>query len=138
MQRAIEETRRRREMQQAYNLEHGITPETIRKAIHAGIESEAAAHAKSYAAVGRGDEAQYITEEFLAELEVEMMAAAEALEFERAAALRDRIQQMRSQMGKSVAEAEVEHATRDRRGRKKPRAPGGRIPRPKRGCVGPL
>ena len=83
--------------------------------------------------MGRGDEAQYITEEFLAELEVEMLAAAEALEFERAAALRDRIQQMRSQMGKSVAEAEVEHATRDRRGRKKPRAPGGRIPRPKRG-----
>ncbi|MEI8374685.1 MAG: excinuclease ABC subunit UvrB [Planctomycetota bacterium] len=133
MQRAIDETSRRRELQRAYNLEHGITPETIRKAIHAGIESEAAAHAKSYAAVGQGDEAQYITEEFLAELEVEMMAAAEALEFERAAALRDRIQQMQSQMGKSVAEAEVEHATRNRRGRKKSQAPSGRIPRPNRG-----
>ena len=133
MQRAIEETRRRREMQQAYNLEHGITPETIRKAIHAGIESEAAAHAKSNAAVGRGDEAQYITEEYLAELEAEMLAAAEALEFERAAALRDRIEQMRSQMGKSVADAEVEHGNRGRRGRKKPQGPGGRIPRPKRG-----
>jgi len=132
MQRAIEETRRRREMQQEYNREHGITPETIRKAIHAGIESEAAAHATSYAAVGRGDEAQYITEEFLAELEVEMLAAAEALEFERAAALRDRIQQMRSQMGSSLADAKVEHATRGRRGRNKPKPPGGRIPRPKR------
>ena len=133
MQRAIEETRRRREMQRAYNAEHGITPETIRKAIHAGIESEAAAHAKSYAAVGRGDEAQYITEEFLAELEVEMLAAAEALEFERAAALRDRIQQMQSQLGKSVAEADVDHSTRDRRGRKSRGPPGGRIPRPNRG-----
>ena len=133
MQRAIEETRRRREMQHAYNQEHGITPETIRKAIHAGIESEADAHAAAYAAVGRGGEAQYITEEYLAELEVEMMAAAEGLEFERAAALRDRIQQMKSQMGKSVADAELTHATRDHRGRKKPKAPGGRIPRPKRG-----
>ena len=112
MQRAIEETRRRREMQEEYNREHGITPETIRKSIRAGIEAEAAAHAQANAAVGRGDEAQYITEEYLAELEAEMLAAAEALEFERAAALRDRIQQMREQMGKPLAEAEIHHATR--------------------------
>jgi len=132
MQRAIEETRRRREMQQAYNAERGITPETIRKAIHAGIESEAAAHAAANAAVGRGDDAQYITDEYVAELEVEMLAAAEALEFERAAAIRDRIQQMREQMGGPVAEAKVEQATRGRRGRQKPWKPAKRIPRPKR------
>ena len=48
----------------------------------------------------RARTAQYITEELLAELQAEMLAAAEALEFERAAALRDRIQQMREQMGK--------------------------------------
>ena len=56
MQRAIEETRRRRKLQEEYNREHGITPETIRKSIRMGIESEAAAHARSNAAVGRGDE----------------------------------------------------------------------------------
>jgi excinuclease ABC subunit B len=133
MQRAIEETRRRRRMQQEYNRRHGITPETIRKAIHAGIEADAAAHAQSYAAVGRGEPTQYITEEFLEELQAEMLAAAERLEFERAAALRDRIQQMRSQMGKPLAEAKVEHATRDRRGRRKQRAPGStRIPKPRK------
>ena len=112
MQRAIEETRRRRIMQEEYNQTHGITPETIRKSIHAGIEAETAAHAKSNAVVGRGDETQYITEEYLAELEAEMLAAAEELEFERAAAIRDRITQMREQLGKPLAEAEIHHATR--------------------------
>ena len=118
MQRAVEETRRRRRLQEEYNRQHGITPETIRKAIHTGIEAETAAHAQSQAAIGRTDEAQYITEEYLDELQVEMMAAAESLEFERAAALRDRIEQMRQQLGKPMAEAHVEHATRDRRGRR--------------------
>jgi excinuclease ABC subunit B len=117
MQRAIEETRRRRAMQEEYNREHGITPETIRKEIRAGIEAEAAAHARANAAVGRTDEAQYITEEYLAELQAEMLAAAEALEFERAAAIRDRIQQMHDQMGKRVDEVEIRHATRAERGR---------------------
>jgi excinuclease ABC subunit B len=121
MQRAIEETRRRRKMQQEYNRRHGITPETIRKAIRAGIEAEAAAHAQANAAVGRGDQARYITEEYLDELEAEMYAAAEALEFERAAALRDRIGQMRQQLGKRLDEAEIRHATRDQRGKRRKR-----------------
>ncbi|MGH7140274.1 MAG: excinuclease ABC subunit UvrB, partial [Pirellulales bacterium] len=50
MQRAVEETLRRRKLQQEYNEAHGITPETVRKSIKAGIESEAAAHAKANAA----------------------------------------------------------------------------------------
>jgi excinuclease ABC subunit B len=133
MQRAIEETRRRRKLQEEYNREHGITPETIRKGIRRGIEEEAAAHARSNAAVGRADESQYITEEFLAELEAEMLAAAEALEFERAAALRDRIVQMRQQIGKRLDEAQVEHATRQSRGRRRHRSAGpARVPKPKK------
>jgi excinuclease ABC subunit B len=128
MQRALEETSRRRALQEAYNRQHGITPETIRKGIRAGIEAEAHAHAQANAAVGRSDEAQYITEEYLAELEAEMMAAAEALEFERAAGIRDRIGRMRDSMGRAVAE--VDGRSAGGRGRRKGR--GGRLPRPKR------
>ena len=94
----------------------------------------AAAHAQSNAAVGRGDESLYITEEYLAELEAEMMAAAESLEFERAAALRDRIQQMRQQIGQRIDDVEIHHATRQQRGKRRHKGPGpsGRIPKPER------
>jgi excinuclease ABC subunit B len=130
MQRTIEETSRRRTMQQEYNREHGITPETIRKSIKAGIESEADAHAKANAAVGRGDEATYITEEYLAELEAEMLSAADALEFERAAILRDRIERMRESIGKKVDEVPARWSNDEPRGRR--RKGGARVPRPKK------
>ena len=130
MQRAIEETRRRRALQEAYNTEHGITPETVRKVIKAGIESEAAAHAQANAAVGRTDEATYITEEYIAELEAEMLAAADALEFERAAGIRDRIEKMRGSMGEPVDAVAVAEESGNGRGRR--RKGGARVPRPKR------
>jgi len=131
MQRAIEETERRRALQEAYNTEHGITPETIIKSIRSGIEAEATAHAQANAAVGRSDDAQYITEEYLAELEAEMLAAADALEFERAAGLRDRIEKMRDSLGQTVAEVD-ERGSGGKNGRRK-RGKGGRLPHPKRG-----
>jgi len=95
MQRAIDETDRRRALQLAYNAEHGITPEGIHKAIRRGIEEEVQAKTEARKAVGR-DELTDASEEFLNELEAEMLKAAENLEFERAAALRDRIVQIRS------------------------------------------
>ena len=128
MQRAIEETERRRTLQFEYNREHNITPESIRKGIRSGIEAEANAHAQANAAVGRADESQYITEEYLSELEAEMLAAADALEFERAAGLRDRIERMRSSLGSKVAEVDARSAS----GGKRRRGKGGRLPRPKR------
>ncbi|MCA9230837.1 MAG: excinuclease ABC subunit UvrB [Planctomycetales bacterium] len=129
MQRAIDETSRRRVIQQAYNEKHGITPETIRKAIHRGIEAEAAAHVQANAAVGRTEETQYITDEYIAELEKEMVAAAEELEFERAGAIRDRIEQMRAAVGQPIDSIAENKPKKGRRG-KKPQ--GGRVPRPKR------
>ncbi len=95
MQRALDETDRRRALQLGYNKEHGITPEGIVKAIRRGIEEEIQAKAEVRKAVGR-DEVTDANEEFVAELEAEMLKAAEALEFERAAALRDRIMQARA------------------------------------------
>ena len=133
MQRAITETERRRKLQEEYNEKHGITPETIKKAIHRGIEAEASAHAQANAAVGRTEETQYITDEYIAELEAEMHAAADAMEFERAAAIRDRIEQMRDAVGQpvdAVKERSGGKKGRGRRGKKGGRE--GRVPRPKR------
>jgi excinuclease ABC subunit B len=137
MQRTIEETARRRALQEEYNKEHGITPETIKKAIFAGIESEAAAHAEANAKVGLTDETQYITEEYISELEAEMYAAAESMEFERAAIIRDRIEQLRDQIGKPVSAVQEKEAGGRKRGKKKkktgdPAQWKGRVPRPKK------
>jgi excinuclease ABC subunit B len=96
MRRAIDETDRRRGVQQAYNDAHGITPRTIQKAIAESLISEA-----DYVDVTEvADAAAEYTRvadipKQIATLEREMRAAAADLEFERAAELRDRIQQLR-------------------------------------------
>ncbi|REJ66623.1 MAG: excinuclease ABC subunit UvrB [Planctomycetota bacterium] len=131
MQRAIDETARRRKMQEEYNREHGITPETIRKEVRSGIEAIADAHAKANAAVGRTDETKYVTEEFISELEAEMMEAADDLDFERAAALRDRIVQLQDAVGQPIDEVQVESATRGKRGKRRGKGRA-HVPRPKR------
>ena len=93
MERAIGETDRRREKQAAYNAEHGIEPETIRKAIRAGIEAEVEGRRAARRAV-RLSEKDFARTELVRELEAEMHRAAERLEFERAAELRDHIQEL--------------------------------------------
>ncbi len=90
MRQAIDETQRRRELQEAYNTTHGITPETIRKAIRRGLEDQIGARKTEREAI-RASEDVYDVTESIADLEREMFASAEALDFERAAELRDRI-----------------------------------------------
>ncbi|MDG2388294.1 MAG: excinuclease ABC subunit UvrB [Planctomycetaceae bacterium] len=141
MQRAIDETNRRRKIQEEYNTEHGITPETIKKAIRRGIEEEIAANRTAQNAAGEADETKYITQEYINELEQEMLKAAESLEFERAAHLRDRILTLQKQVGESVtikegSESEPGFAKSGRakggkRGKGKVRG-GNRAPRPRR------
>ena len=106
MQNAIDETNRRRKLQLAYNEEHGITPESIRKAIRRGIEEEIAARQIEREAAGATAETEFVTQEFIRELEKEMLDAAKDLDFERAAQLRDRVAQMKKQIGEPVPEDE--------------------------------
>lgn len=94
MQQAIDETARRRTLQEAYNKEHGITPETIRKAIRKGLEDMVASRKTARDAIKASEEDFDLTES-IADLEKEMLEAAEALEFEKAAALRDRIKKLK-------------------------------------------
>ena len=111
MQKAIEETTRRRVLQLDYNVKHGITPQTVRTAVGAGIEEEIAAHKFVQEVAGQAAE-NYITQEYLEELHGEMLAAAANLEFERAAGLRDRIAELK---GTPIAAPQV----KKRRGRRR-------------------
>jgi excinuclease ABC subunit B len=97
MRRAMGETARRRQLQLAYNREHGITPETVKKGIRDVLAS---IYERDYYTVPTVEAAdvEYIPREqipaAIAQLDKEMRAAAKALEFERAADLRDRIAEL--------------------------------------------
>ncbi len=94
MQLAMDETTRRRAIQLAYNKEHGIEPETVKKAIRSGIESEVKARRTVEEAIRSNEESMDQTE-IVKLLEEEMLEAAKNLEFERAAQLRDKLNEMR-------------------------------------------
>ena len=102
---AIDETNRRRAIQVAYNTEHNIEPKTIRKAIHAIVS-----YAKGEE--GEGVDAEEVARELsnlprdealrlIASLEEDMTSAAEKLDFESAARLRDQVVRLRSKVDRS-------------------------------------
>jgi excinuclease ABC subunit B len=99
MRAAIDETDRRRAVQRAYNLEHGITPQTVQKAISASLVEIAEADYVDLAGVAEGAE-EYVAladiPKRVAALRREMREAAAELEFERAAQLRDEIQRLQA------------------------------------------
>ena len=96
MRKAIDETNRRREIQMAYNEEHGITPQTIIKDIRDSISAKKEVVDEDIVEI---EETANINddniEEHLAELEQQMFAAAEKFEFEQAAKLRDTIAELK-------------------------------------------
>jgi excinuclease ABC subunit B len=99
MRRAIDETNRRREKQVAYNLKHGITPQTVQKAVREVLESKKVAEAKSYYKVqtNKFTETLPLDQMLLAvtDMEKEMKQAAKNLDFEHAAMLRDEIARLK-------------------------------------------
>jgi excinuclease ABC subunit B len=101
MREASSETDRRRQIQLQYNRDHGIIPETVRKAVHDIVQATQAAEGQerydaarqAVAAMGARELAAYIKR-----LEKEMTEAAKRLEFERAAELRDQIRDLRAEL----------------------------------------
>jgi excinuclease ABC subunit B len=94
MKKAMDETERRRVVQIQYNTEHGITPQTVKKALRSSLESEVSARKVAAEAI-RANTDQLDQTEIVKLLEEEMVEAAKNLEFERAAQLRDKINEMK-------------------------------------------
>lgn len=100
MRKAIDETKRRRSIQEAYNKEHGIIPKTIQKSIPELIRATQAAEAeeKYITKVTKGKKLKKAElEQLINALEKEMQEAAKALDFERAAELRDTIFELKAE-----------------------------------------
>ena len=95
MQRAIDETNRRRALQQKFNEEHGIIPHTVQKSVRRALEGMSPAEETD-----EKPSPQKISQ-MLADLRDEMLLAAESLEFERAAELRDRIKKLEQEHGEA-------------------------------------
>jgi excinuclease ABC subunit B len=101
MQMTLEETERRRRIQLAYNEEHGITPETIKKRIHDLDYQVAETDAVALSVAAEAEEvyeSEGDVEKRIVALEKEMKSAAKALEFERAAKLRDTLRVLRQKL----------------------------------------
>ena len=94
MARAIGETRRRREMQLEFNREHGIEPKSVRKEIH-DILSMVGATGENTAKLRAGELPRDVATKMARDLERKMRDAAAGLEFEKAAALRDELIELR-------------------------------------------
>ena len=108
MARAINETNRRRALQQAYNEEHGITPHTVRAAVHQLLEISREPDENTDGVSRDEDEVQLTIEH----LEEQMLEAAEALNFELAAKLRDQILKLKGERPAATGE-------KSRRGKRK-------------------
>ncbi len=91
MERAIRETNRRRKLQNEYNLEHGIVPRTIIKEIRDNLEITSKAEIE---AGEKGKLSKDARKKLVEKLTAEMKRAAKELDFETAAAIRDRIKRL--------------------------------------------
>jgi excinuclease ABC subunit B len=113
MRQVIETTRERRARQEAFNRQHGITPRTVRRAIQSSLRRyEEAEETVAHVVAEAG--ADYNVVETVRQLEKEMFEAAEALEFERAAMLRDQIRTLQEKQAGGGADKAPAAAPPDR------------------------
>jgi len=116
MQGAMDETNRRRDKQLAYNAEHGITPTTIRKGVRDVIRGEEAAELPDMAPLAEDRDSLMAQ---LTDLELDMWQASEALDFERAASLRDQIRAIEAKLqGKEFQQPTIPGQKVRKRGRR--------------------
>ncbi|HLU49971.1 MAG TPA: excinuclease ABC subunit UvrB, partial [Planctomycetota bacterium] len=128
MRRAIEETERRRAVQEEFNREHGIVPKSVEKGILPGIERQVKAHTVVRSVIGEEADAFELREK-IAELEREMLEAADRLDFERAAELRDAIAHLEESAGTERLEPPSPRGKPGRGGRRGPRGSSRRAAR---------
>jgi len=94
MEKAIDETNRRRKIQLRYNKEHNITPETIKKEVRKSLTEQIKARQTARQAVRFGN-SEYEKVELASQIEKEMLEAAQSLDFEQAAFLRDQLRELK-------------------------------------------
>ena len=112
MFRAISETNRRRGIQMAYNEEHGIVPQSVRKAVRELMEVTRPAEEDAAAAVDMSDEEKRLA---IDNLEEQMLAAAARLDFEKAAKLRDQLMELKGEAAPAPATEPRKRQRRKRR-----------------------
>ena len=121
MQRALDETDRRRRLQEAYNEEHGIVPRTIVKSIEQVMDQTVVVTEKGGSDLELREQLPEVygetvdRDEMIARLEREMLEAAEKLDFELAASLRDRVFELRASGTSGVVAAKPTVAPRRRK-----------------------
>ncbi len=126
MREAMDETQRRRDKQLAYNVEHLITPTTVQKAIRQGLELELRARKTALKALSE-DEREWDRVELIAELEKQMLEAAQGLQFEKAATLRDKVKEVKAAPTLGKVSLDL-----SRPPKAKPGAPGTKVVKPRK------
>ena len=132
MKHALEETARRRSIQEAYNAKHGIVPTTVYKDIKMGIEQDADERDAKTRAANAAKDVELITREMVDDLQSQMSLAADNFEFEEAGFLRDRIMLLESHIGEPLDEVDKAGKSRSKGRRGKGKRKGSRIPRGKK------
>ena len=113
MRQMMEVTKARRAKQEAYNTEHGLMPQSVKRAINESLALYSEARRVEERMVAAESHERYDVHRVIADSEAEMLAAAGALEFERAALLRDEIRELKRMLAGPAGTASSPSKTRE-------------------------